>query len=170
MKLTTLHDLFVHEIQDLYDAEHQITQAMPQIMEAISSEELKTSFEHHLHETKEQIRQLETVCGKLGIDPQGKTCIGIEGVIEEGVEMLQENTPSPALDAAIIANAQRIEHYEIAGYGCAVTYAKLLGYTDAVSVLKEILNEEETTDKLLSKIAETKINPQALAPEGKYAM
>jgi len=167
--ITKLHDLFVLEIQDLYDAEKQITQALPQVMEAVSHPELLKGMEEHLMETEKQIKRLETLCHELGIEPQGKTCLGMEGIIEESAELLQENESSPTLDAAIIAGAQKIEHYEIAGYGTAAAYAKQLGYDNALNLLVTTLEEEKAEDEKLTNMAEVIINKQAES-HGEYAL
>ena len=162
MKLTNLHDLLILEVQDLYDAEQQITQAMPQMIDMVTSPRLKKNFEKHLEETREQIAKLEEVTKELAIDPQGKSCIGMEGIIEEGVELMQENEPSEVLDAALLAAAQKIEHYEIAGYGTACTYAKMMSHEKVLRLLSEILEEEKSTDLKLTDVAKTKENLEAL--------
>jgi ferritin-like metal-binding protein YciE len=159
MTLNTLHDLFVEELQDLYDAEQQILEVMPSMIKATQSEELKQAFETHTEETQAQIAKLETLCEKLNIAVEGKHCVGMEGIIEEGVETVGENTTSSVLDAALIGVAQRVEHYEIAAYGCAAAYAKELGFTDAAATLAGIMEEEKRTDQKLSKLAEDHINP-----------
>jgi ferritin-like metal-binding protein YciE len=162
MKLKTLHDLLVLEVQDLYDGEQQITQAMPQMIDVTTSPELKESFEKHLDETRGQIEKLERVAKELGIDPNGKSCLGMEGIIEEGVELMQENEPSEVLDAALLAASQKVEHYEIAGYGTACTYAKMMGHQRVFELLSEILNEEKSTDLKLTDLAKRKENLEAL--------
>jgi ferritin-like metal-binding protein YciE len=162
MKLTNLHDLLILEVQDLYDAEQQITQALPQVIDMVTSPELKTDLKRHLEETRGQIAKLEQVAKDLHIDPQGKSCIGMEGIIEEGVELMQENEPSEVLDAALLAAAQKVEHYEIAGYGTACTYAKIMGHDKVFQLLSEILEEEKSTDLKLTDIAKTKENFEAL--------
>ena len=163
MKLNTLHDLLIHEIQDLYSAGNQMLEALPKVMEATSNTELKTAFEEHLKQTKEQVKRLETVCKDLDIKPEGHTCKGMQGLIKEGEEIIKLASKSDpeVIDAALIGAAQRIEHYEIAGYGCAITYAKLMKHTKAVEELKKTIDEEEKTDKKLSKIAETCVNKNA---------
>lgn len=162
MKLTNLHDLLILEVQDLYDAEQQITQAMPQMIDMTTSPQLKEDFEKHLEETRGQIAKLEQVAKELDIDPQGKSCLGMEGIIEEGVELMQENEPSEVLDAALLAAAQKIEHYEIAGYGTACEYAKLMGHDKVLNLLHEILTEEKATDLKLTDLAKRKENFEAL--------
>ena len=170
MKLRNLNDLLVMEIQDLYDAELQITQAVPQIVDMLTSQSLKDAFENHLEETRGQIARLETIAKELNIDPRGKSCIGMEGIIEEGVELMQENEPSEALDAALLAAAQKVEHYEIAGYGTAATYAKELGLNEVLELLLETLREEEACDQKLSEMAKSKENLEALNQTGMSAM
>ena len=158
MKLRNLNDLLVMEIQDLYDAELQITQAVPQMVDMLTSQSLKDAFNRHLEQTRTQVTRLEKIAAELGIDPRGKSCIGMEGIIEEGVELMQENEPSEALDAALLAAAQKVEHYEIAGYGTVRTFAHHLGYEEAASKLQQILDEEKAADKKLTTIAEENIN------------
>ena len=171
MKLDTLHDLFVLEIQDLYDAENQIIQAMPQLMDVVTSNTLKEGIQNHLDQTREQIKRLEKICQELDIEPNGKTCVGMEGIIEEGIELLQEAVPSPTLDAALIAALQKVEHYEISGYGTTAAYAKQMGHTKALDLLHTTLEEEKDEDAALSKLAEGIINKEAYASQqGKYAM
>lgn len=172
MKLNSLQDLFILEIQDLYDAEQQITQAMPTLLPMIHSQKLKDDMTNHLSETEEQIKKLEEICSTLQIEPVGKQCVGMEGIIEEGIELIQENNePSPVLDAAIIGALQKIEHYEISGYGTAAAYAKQLGYDSALTTLVDIMNQEKKEDETLSKLAEGLINIQAEASQnGKFAM
>lgn len=161
MRLNTLQDLFLHEMQDLYSAEKQITKALPKMMKAASNPKLKTAFEEHLKQTEEQIVRLESIAQEMNLKVKGKKCKGMEGLIEEGQEMIKEKGEPDVKDAALIGAAQRVEHYEIAGYGCAITYAKLLGYKEAVKILKLTIDEEETTDKKLSKLAESEVNKNA---------
>lgn len=161
MKLDSLHNLFLLELQDLYDAEQQITQAIPQMLQFAQSNELKEALSTHLNETNEQLTKLEKLCKDLGIDPSGKTCVGMEGIIEEATELMQEALPSWTLDAGLIGCAQKIEHYEIAGYGTAAAYAKQMDHTEALNTLLDILNEEKRTDEQLTSIAEGVINKHA---------
>jgi ferritin-like metal-binding protein YciE len=160
-KLNTLEDLYVEELQDLYSAETQITQALPKMIQAASSDELKKSFEQHLKQTEGQIQRLDQIFEKLGEDKEGKTCKAMKGLVAEGKETIDEDAEPSVKDAALIAAAQRIEHYEMAGYGTVRTYAEQLGYQDAVQLLNETFKEEEQTDKKLSKLAEQLINKQA---------
>lgn len=158
MKIQTLHDLFVHSIQDLYSAENQIVTALPKMIKAVSNDKLKAGFEEHLQQTDKQIARLEEIKADLGVPLDGKFCKGMEGLLAEGEEILKEDMKDAVRDAALIEAAQKVEHYEIAGYGTVVTYAKLLGHDNAEKLLKETLNEEEMTDKKLSDIAENEVN------------
>jgi ferritin-like metal-binding protein YciE len=171
MKFTTFHELFVEKLQKLYDGEQQMIQAMPMMIDACTSMELKKSFEAHFRETQEQAKKLEAACKELGVELGGKSNIAMEGMIEETVQLIQENDKSPILDAALIACAQTVEHYEIACYGTAAAFAKQMGHQKALEYLVEILAEEKMTDEKLTKMAETTINKQAQeASDGKYAM
>ena len=154
MQLTSLHEVFVDQIKDLYSAENQIIKALPKMAKAASSPELKQAFETHLQQTRAQVGRLDQVMEICEITGK-KKCKGMEGLLEEGSEVLEmkDDSSPAALDAALIAAAQRVEHYEIASYGTACTHAKLLGQRDALELLKETLNEEEETDKKLSDIA-----------------
>lgn len=158
--LETLHDLFVHELQDLYDAEQQLLAAMPTMVEAATSPELKKAFEQHFKETREQVKRLELVFKGLGQPPQGKPCKAMAGLISEAREFLGEDADPTVMDAGLIVAAQKIEHYEIAGYGSVCTFARVLNYEDAARVLKQTMAEEETTDKRLSQLA-GKVNQKA---------
>ena len=155
MKEAKFDELFKQELQDLYDAEKQIIQALPKMMEAASSEELKSAFEEHLDQTKEQVKRLDRVFKAIGEKPQSKTCEGMQGLLREGEKMIAEIPKSPVLDAAIIGAAQKVEHYEISGYGTARTMAEMLGQQDAAELLEETLDEEKATDETLTEIAES---------------
>lgn len=161
MKLETLRDLYVEQLQDLYSAETQLVEAMPSMAQTASTPELKAAFEEHLRQTKGQVQRLETVFKQLGVKPGGTTCKGMKGLIAEGNEMIKTKGEPAVIDAGLIAAAQRIEHYEIAGYGCVTTYAKQLGENDGLKLLQESLVEEGTTDKKLTQIAEKVVNPDA---------
>jgi len=161
MSLNSLHDLYVDELRDLYNAENQLIKALPQMTKKASAQELKDAFTQHLEVTRNQITRLETIFTELGTSPKGKKCKAMEGLIEEAKELLKEDGSPEVLDAALIASAQRIEHYEIAGYGCVRTFARLLGFTDAEASLQETLDEEGDADKKLTELAETIINVQA---------
>lgn len=164
MALKTLHDLYVNELKDLYNAENQLLKALPKMAKAASSRELATAFTDHLAETKGQIFRLETIFTELGVSPKGKKCKAMEGLLEEGKEVMAEDADASVLDAALIAAAQRVEHYEMAGYGCVRTYARLLGFDDAADLLQETLDEEGTADKKLTELAESVINIEAVEP------
>lgn len=162
MQMETLQDLYVEELKDLYSAENQIIKALPKMIKAACSPQLKQSFEMHLEQTREHASRLEQIFDKLGESPRGKKCKGMQGLIEEGKELIEEDPQEDVLDAGLIAAAQRVEHYEIAGYGCARTYAKLLGDDQAARVLQQTLDEEGATDKKLTRLAESSINVEAV--------
>lgn len=164
MKLESLRDLYVEELKDLYNAEHQLLKALPKMAKAATSPALKKGFEKHLTETKGQVDRLEKIFKGLDESPKGKKCKAMEGLIAEGSEVMEKDMEPEVMDAALIASAQRVEHYEIAGYGCVRTYAELLGETKAAKLLQQTLDEESKTDVALSKLAE-KINVEADEPE-----
>ena len=161
MKESALKELYVDELKDLYSAESQLVKALPKMAKAATSPDLKAGFEGHLKQTNEHVARLEGIFKALGESPKGKHCKGMEGLIEEGKEMIEEDPGAEELDAGLIAAAQRVEHYEIAGYGCVRTYAKLLGQEDAAATLQETLNEEKETDSKLTGLAES-INVEAM--------
>lgn len=161
MELKTLNDLFVHQLKDLYGAEQQLLKAMPKMQEMTSSNELKQAFTQHMQETKNQVTRLESVFESLGMDPEAEKCKAMEGLLKEAEDFMSQNADKEVMDAGLIASAQRVEHYEIAGYGTACTYAKYLGHTEAFNLLKETLSEEKKTDELLTQIAESSINIKA---------
>lgn len=161
MSLDSLEKLFLDELRDIYNAEKQITRALPRMAKAAESPELQQAFTKHLKETEGQIQRLEQVFKELGQAVRGKKCKGMEGLIEEGKEKLEEEGEPQVLDAALIASAQKVEHYEIAAYGCLRTYAELLGYTQAAQLLQQTLQEEEATDKKLTELGESGINEAA---------
>ncbi|ALJ00444.1 YciE/YciF ferroxidase family protein [Rufibacter tibetensis] len=161
MKLTSLNDLFIHQMKDLYNAEQQLLKAMPEMMEMVKSPELATAMETHMMETQRQIQRLEECFQILGINGNGEKCMAMEGILREAKEFMQHEADAEVMDAGIIACAQRVEHYEIAGYGTACTYAKFLGHDQVLNHLKEILNEEKMTDEKLTMIAETTVNRKA---------
>lgn len=165
MKLETLNDLYVAELKDLYSAEHQLLKALPKMAKAASDAQLAQAFTDHLAETKGQVARLEKIFKKLDVSPKGKTCKAMEGLLEEGKELMSEDAAPTVMDAALIAAAQRVEHYEMAGYGCVRTFAQLLGFDDAASLLQETLDEEGAADKKLTKLAETVINAEAVGQE-----
>jgi len=160
-KMKTLEDLFHHELKDLYSAEKQLTKALPKMAKAATNEDLRTAFESHLEETEGHIERLEKIMSKLGLGTRGPKCAAMEGLIEEGKEILEEDMEDDVRDAALIAAAQRVEHYEIAGYGCARTFAEQLGQQDAVDLLQETLDEEKATDEKLTQIAVSGVNQTA---------
>ena len=162
MALKTLKDLYVSELKDLYNAEHQLLKALPKMAKAASSPALAKAFTDHLAETEQQIERLETIFVELEIGPKGKKCKAMEGLLEEGKEVMAEDSDPSVKDAALISAAQRVEHYEMAGYGCVRTFARLLGFDDAADLLQETLDEEGTADKKLTELAESVINVEAL--------
>jgi ferritin-like metal-binding protein YciE len=161
MALSNLHDLYLHELKDIYNAENQILKALPKMIKSASNEKLKAAFEEHLEVTRAQVERLDGLFEKLDERAKGKTCKAMKGLIEEGKEMMEEKADPDVMDAGLIAAAQRIEHYEIAAYGTARTYAKMLGDEEAAKLLQKTLDEEGQTDKLLSKLAESVVNVQA---------
>jgi ferritin-like metal-binding protein YciE len=160
-KLKSLDDLLVHELQDIYDAEGQIVKALPRMIKAASHPELQAAFEEHLEQTEGQIERLDQAFQLLGIPAKGQRCAGMAGLIEEGKKMIEEDANPAVMDAALIAAAQKIEHYEIASYGCVCTYAEMLGYDQVHDLLGQNLEEEETTDERLTILAESVINVEA---------
>lgn len=165
MKLESLHDLFVDELKDLYNAENQLVKALPKMAKAAASEELRTAFEEHLEETENQVERLETIFKQLDESPKGKKCQAMAGLIEEGKEMIDADAEDAVRDAALIAAAQRVEHYEIAGYGTVRTYAQLLGLDDAAQLLQETLEEEAAADEKLNDLSKN-INAEAQSVAG----
>lgn len=161
MEMQTLQDLYVEELKDLYSAENQILKALPKMIRAASHPQLKRAFTTHERQTRQHVKRLERICRSLGITPKGKKCVGMEGVIKEGAELIQERPEPDVLDAGLIAAAQHVEHYEMAGYGCVRTYARLLGHEEHVSLLQQTLDEEKDTDELLTSLAESSINVEA---------
>ena len=161
MEMNDLKDLLVDNLKDLYSAEKQILATRNKVVKAIDNEELKEAFEMHMQETEEQKSRLEQILERMGERAGGKKCKGMEGLIEENKELLEEDAEPEVLDAGLIVGLQKIEHYEIAGYGSAVTFAKLLGDEESAKLLAKTLDEEERTDKKLSEIAESAINLQA---------
>jgi ferritin-like metal-binding protein YciE len=161
MSLDSLEKLFVEELKDVYNAEKQILRALPRMAKAASAPELQQAFTKHLKETEGQVQRLERVFQELGQSARGKTCKGMQGLLEEGKEVLEKEGEPAVIDAALIASAQRVEHYEIAAYGCLRTYAQLLGYSQAEQLLQQTLKEEEATDKKLTDLGESGINEAA---------
>jgi ferritin-like metal-binding protein YciE len=157
-----LEELLVDELKDLYSAEKQLVTALPRMAKAASSPELRRAFERHTEETKRQVQRLEQIGADLDIRLTGKKCKGMEGLIAEGKELMEEDLDDNALDAGLIGAAQKVEHYEIAGYGTARTHAELLGFTKAAKLLQQTLDEEGMTDKKLTALAESIINVEAV--------
>ena len=162
MALESLQDLYLEQLKDLHSAETQIIEALPKMIEQTNHAELRQAFQKHLAQTKEQLRRLEQIGQRAGQKLSGHTCKGMEGLLEEGEEIMKERADSDVLDAALISAAQRVEHYEMAGYGCARTYARLLGLDDDAKLLQQTLDEEGDTDHLLTELAERVINIEAM--------
>ena len=160
MEMETLRELYIEQLQDLYSAENQIVKALPKMIEAASAPNLKAGFEEHLAQTKQQVERLEKIFEGLEQGPEGKDCKGMEGLLEEGEDLMDEDADPEVLDAGLIAAAQHVEHYEIAGYGCVRTYAELLGEREAVDLLQQTLDEEKETDVKLTALAKS-INVKA---------
>lgn len=161
MALDTLHDLFIHELKDLYSAESLIIKALPKMVTAAHAEELKQAFQDHLEETEGHVQRLEDIFRELQVSPRGKKCVGMEGLLEEGKELLKEQAQDWVMDAALIGAAQRVEHYEIAAYGTARDHAEKLGKYPAAQLLQQTLDEEGTADKKLTEIAARSVNALA---------
>lgn len=161
MSLDTLHDLFVHELRDLHSAEQQLLDALPLLAQAATSETLKNLFQQHLAETRGQLQRLAQLFNALGTTPEGKTCLGMQGLIAEARELIQEEADPQVLDAGLIVAAQKVEHYEIAGYGSARTFAQRLGYTDAARLIEQTLKEEGAANDKLTHAAESRVNTRA---------
>jgi ferritin-like metal-binding protein YciE len=166
MGMGSMQDLYLHELKDIHSAEKQILQALPKMAKAARHQELRQAFEEHQRVTEEQVRRLETIFDELGEKPTGKKCKGMEGLIEEGKEVLEEDADPDVRDAALIASAQRVEHYEIAAYGTARTYASQLGFNNHVELLQRTLDEEGETDRRLTELAESRINRDAQVGRG----
>ena len=161
MKATTLKDVYVDELRDLYNAEQQLIKALPKMAKAATSEDLRQGFEEHLEQTKGHAQRLEQILSRYKATTRGAKCKGMEGLVAEGAEMIEEEADAEVKDAGLIAAAQRVEHYEIAGYGTARTYAELLGDQEGTKLLQTTLEEERQTDQRLSKLATSAINVAA---------
>ncbi len=157
-----LQELFLDELADIHHAEKQLTKALPKLIKAAESDELRDAFESHLRETEEHARRVEQVFEAFGESPKRKKCKGMQGIVEEGDEMLSEFGGTPSGDAALIAAAQKAEHYEMASYGCLCTWARLMNNTDAANLLQENLEEEKEADRKLTEIAESMSNVDAV--------
>ena len=164
MEMESLQELLIEEMRDIYSAEKQLTKAMPKMAKKASNPQLKKAFETHLRETEGQIQRLEKIFEKLGKKPTGKKCAAMEGLVEEGKEMMGEDMDDDVMDAALIAVAQKIEHYEIASYGTVRTWAQHIGDEQTARLLQQTLDEEGKTDKLLTEMAENSINVEAAQP------
>ena len=164
MEMDSLQELFVEELKDLYSAEAQLLKAMPKMAKKAQHPELRQAIETHMQETQGQVERLDQIFEMLGEKAKGKKCLAMEGLINEAKEHMSEDMDDDVMDAALIGMAQKIEHYEIAGYGTARTYAKLLGNKDVQRLLQQTLDEEGKTDKLLTKLAESSINIEAAQP------
>src|SRR5436190_19659207 len=162
-KMNNLDDLFLHGLKDVYNAEKQLVKALPKMAKAASSEKLRAGFEEHLAQTEGQVERLETIFKSLGVPARGVKCAAMEGLVEEGSEMIHEDAEPAVKDAGLIAAAQKVEHYEIATYGTLVAFAELLGHADAVELLQQTLQEEKETDENLTQLAESEINLEAQA-------
>ena len=160
MKENQLKEIYVEELKDLYSAENQLVKALPKMAKAATSEDLRAGFEEHLEQTKGHVQRLEDIFKTLGENPKGKTCKGMQGLVTEGSEMIEEEDEGEGLDVGLISAAQRVEHYEIAGYGSVAAYADLLGEEEAASLLRMTLEEEKETDKKLTELAR-EINVEA---------
>ena len=161
MQLNSLKDLFIDQLKDLKDAENQLTKALPKMAKTASSPQLQSAFEEHLEQTKTHLQRVEKILEDLSGSARGKKCKGMEGLIEEGSELMKEKAEPDVLDAGLIAAAQKVEHYEIASYGTARTYAQLLGFNEAAKILQQTLDEEGQTDKKLTQLAES-LNVEAM--------
>ena len=164
--MNTLADLFQDELRDVYDAEKRILKALPKMAKAASDEQLRDAFTTHLEETRGHVERLEQVFASLDLKVKGKRCMGMEGILAEGTELMGEDGDEAVLDAGLIASAQRVEHYEITAYGSLMAWAKVLGYDDAIDLLGENEREEKETDQKLTELAEGLINQQATAGSG----
>ena len=164
--METLEKLYINELRDLYSAENQLLKALPKMAKGASSAELKEAFENHLAETETHVERLEQIFKDLEENPKGKTCHGMKGLIEEGSEILEEEGEESVLDAGIIVAAQKVEHYEMAGYGSVRAFAQLLGQEEAAQLLQTTLDEESKANELLNQLAETTVNAEAVMNNG----
>ncbi len=160
-EINSLEDLFVHELRDLYDAEHRILDALPKMADAAHEPKLKRGFTEHREQTLGQVKRLEQIFSELDIDAKRHTCDAMKGLIDEGESLMNADAPAEVKDAALISAAQRVEHYEIAGYGTLRTFARRLGHNHAAELLQQTLDEEGETDKRLTHLATSYVNPRA---------
>ncbi len=163
MQIDSLQKLYIEELKDIYSAEKQLIQALPRMAKKVSNPQLRQGFEAHLETTRKQLERLDQIFERLERSPRGKKCQGMEALIEEGKEMMEQDIEPEVLDAALIAAAQKIEHYEIAGYGTLRTYARLLGEEEDARLLQQTLDEEGEQDKQLTQLAESTVNVEAMA-------
>lgn len=161
MAMQTMEDLFLHELKDIYSAEKQLLKMLPKLAKNAQSEKLREAFETHAQETQGQLERLDQIFEELGKNTRGAKCLAMEGLLEEAKSLLEEDFEETLLDAALIGAAQKVEHYEIAGYGTLRTFAHLLGMTEAERLLQETLDEEKRTDEKLTQLAETEVNVEA---------
>jgi len=169
MSENSLQELYVEQLRDLYSAENQLVKALPKMAKAAQSGALRKGFEQHLEQTKGHVDRLEQIFSAMDESPKGRKCAGMEGLVEEGEEVIREQSGSDALDSGLIASAQRVEHYEIAGYGTVRTFAELLGEEEAVNLLQQTLDEEKATNEKLTEFAK-QVNVQAMNSDGKSEM
>ncbi|AYN67608.1 ferritin-like domain-containing protein [Euzebyella marina] len=160
--MKNLKQLFVHQLKDLFSAEKQLLEALPKMVENASDSQLKKAFENHFEETKVQLKRIEEICREMNISPSGEKCKAMEGLIKEAEGFIKEAAGDDVMDAGLIAEAQRVEHYEISGYGTAVRYAKELGHPEIAKKLQETLNEEYAADEKLNQLAENRVNREAM--------
>jgi ferritin-like metal-binding protein YciE len=161
VELDSLHQLYIDELRDLYSAENQILKALPKMIKAAQDSQLKKALADHEKQTREHVARLENIFEDLGKSPKGKKCVGMEGLIEEGAELIKEKTDPDVLDAGLISKAQHVEHYEMAGYGTVRAWAEKMGHDQHVRLLEETLEEEKQADLLLTELAESSINVEA---------
>lgn len=162
-KIATLQDLLAHQLKDLFSAENQLIKALPKMAKAAQAKELKSAFESHLEETQQHVDRLQQISEMLDVKLRGHKCVAMEGLIAEGEETIKEEMDAEVRDAALICAAQRVEHYEIAAYGCSRTFAELLGHHEAAQLLSQTLDEESATDEKLTQIAMNSINAAAIS-------
>ena len=161
MQKDSLRELYIDELRDLYNAETQLVKALPKMAKASANDQLRRAFEEHLRQTSEHVSRLEQIFEQLDEKTSGRKCLGMEGLVKEGAEVMKEDYVDEVKDAAIIGAAQRVEHYEISGYGTVRTFAQRLGRQDAARLLQQTLEEEASTDKKLTQLAEQSVNPKA---------
>ena len=158
MEMESLRDIYVEELKDLYSAENQILKALPRMIKVATHPQLKKAFTKHEKQTRQHVKRLERICKELGEKPTGKKCVGMEGLLQEGKDLIKEKPEPDVLDAGLISAAQHVEHYEMAGYGTCRTWARLLGYESQAQLLQTTLDEEQQTDLDLTGIAESSVN------------